>query len=124
MARKKVRNYPSIEDYEKQFDEYFKEHYNDVVDYVLKETGYSSLEKLRFAEQNMAFGLDCGWVYLCPRNTEMEHEWILDNDKYSAKVYLRDPMRTQSVTIKRLCAEKLIEDLGLENIFYISERLD
>lgn len=124
MARTKVRNYPSIEHYEKEIEEYFRENQSQVIQYTVHKLGYNSLEELQEAEYNMAFGLDCGWVYLVPHDMDMFHEWELDNGKYCAHVYVRGPFGTQSVTIKECFAEKLIEDKNWEDIFWIDTRLD
>lgn len=124
MGRKKVRLYKSRDFYENLMHDYFKENKNEVIQYILDKTVFSTLEGLRDAEFKNHFGLDCGFVYLIPKNTEMYHEWELDEGKYCAKVYVRGPFNTQSVTLKELAAEKAVEDLNLDSEFYISSRLD
>ena len=124
MGRRKVRHYPSVEFYEGMLKEYFETHRGEVIGNLLDTLGYDSLEELQEAEYNMKFGLDCGWIHLHPKNKEMSHEWALDNGIYCAYVHAMPSLNCQSTTIKRVQVEKAVRDLGLEDTFYISERLD
>ena len=124
MGRRKVRHYPSVEFYEEMLREYFETHRREVIGNLLDTLGYDSLEELQEAECNMKFGLDCGWIHLRPKDKEMSHEWALDNGIYGAYVCARPSLNCQSTTIKRVQVEKAVKDLGLEDKFYITERLD
>lgn len=124
MGRKKVRKHQSIAYYEAMLKDYFSEHKDDVVEYMLGNLGYDSLDDLWNDEYRMKFGFDCGWIYLIPRDKEMYHEWELDNGKYGAHIFCRTPYNTQSTTIQREQVEKAVHDLGLEDKFWISVRLD
>ena len=124
MGRKKVRNYPPKGFYEEKLDGYFREHRHEVIGNLLDTLGYESVERLQEDECHMKFGLDCGWIHLHPRNKEMSREWGLDNGIYGAYVCARPSLNCQSTTIKRVQVEKAVKDLGLEDVFYISERLD
>ncbi len=124
MGRKKIRNYPSVEFYEGMLKEYFDNHSGEVIGNLLDTLGYESVDSLLDAERNMAFGFDCGWIHLHPRNHEMRHEWELDNGKYCAYVYVRPTVDCQSTTIKKVQAEKAVKDLGLGDKFFVTVRLD
>ena len=124
MGRRKVRHYPSVEFYEGMLREYFDTHRHEVIGNLLDTLGYESVERLQEDECHMKFGLDCGWIHLHPKNREMSHEWSLDNGIYGAYVCARPSLNCQSTTIKRVQVEKAVRDLGLEDVFYISERLD
>lgn len=124
MGRKKIRNHLPREHYEKMLETYFTEHQEEVITDLLNTLGYSSLEALRDDEYNMAFGFDCGWTKLVPKNREMFHEWELDNGKYCAEVYCRPTYYPQSTTIQRVQVEKAVRDLGLGEEFRIVTRLD
>lgn len=124
MARTKIRYYPSLKEYEKIFIEYFKENKSPLIRQVLNELHYETLEDLQKDEFGMKFAGDCGWVKLIPRNKEMYREWRLDNNDPCLFDIAYHAYNTQSITIKRIIVEKALEDLNLENTFYISERLD
>ena len=124
MGRKKIRKHESRGYYETMLDNYFDEHRDEVVQYMLNQLGYESVDALWDDEYRMAFGFDCGWIYLIPRNSEMYHEWELDNGKYGAHIYCKPPYNSQSTTIQREQVEKAVSDLGLEDKFWISVRLD
>lgn len=124
MARRKTRIYVSTEQLKDIVDNYFITHRNEVIEAMLKEYGFSCIEELRYAEYQMRFGLDCGWVWLKTSNKEQEHEWVLDNGKYDAYVrWISYPYNTQSTTLKQFMLNKAIKDLGFED-YYAYTRLD
>ena len=130
MGRKKVRKYPSREYYEDLLEQYFNEHNGAVIPYVIERIGenpaYYGIEDLMNDECRMRWGFDCGWILLYPKNSEMAHEWELDNGKYGAYVWTDRalPYCPQSTTLKYIMIEKAVNDLGLNNEFWISTRLD
>ena len=126
MARTKVRNYPTREQYENEIKEYMISHRGELIEYMLRRLGYEDVDTLREDEYSMKFGFDCGWVQLHPKNKEMSHEWYLDNGKINDYIFdiANCVYSTQSITIKQPIVEKTIEDMGLESEFYIIPRLD
>ena len=130
MGRKKVRNYPSIQYYDEMLKEYFENHNGSIIYRVIKAIGenpdYYGIEDLMGDEYHMRWGLDCGWILLYPRDKKMAHEWELDNGKYGAYVWTDRalPYCPQSTTLKRIMIEEAVKDLGLDDTFWISTRLD
>ena len=126
MGRRKVRNFPSREDYEQQFEDYFSENKHSCIQYAVQKLGFNDVEEMHDAEFSGRFGFDCGWVQLIPRDKEMYREWRLDNGEYSVCIFDigHKTYPTQSVTIKRLILEKAVEDMNLQDVFIINERLD
>lgn len=126
MGRKKIRNYPTIEDWEDKISEYLKENKERYRKLILDSLGYDDFDSLIEDEYKMKFGGDCGWVSLVPLNKEMAREWRLDNDGLPNRIFdiASVVYNTQSITIKSIVIEKLIEDMGLEKDFYMTERLD
>ena len=130
MGRKKVRHYPSIKYYEDMLEQYFKDNNGAVIPYVIERIGEDparyGIFELQEDECNMRWGFDCGWILLYPKNKEMAHEWELDNGKYGAYVWTDKalPYCPQSTTLKRYMLEKAVKDLGLEDEFWLSARLD
>jgi hypothetical protein len=121
---KKVRYFKSKQYYENVLNDYFEVHKDRVLQNLLEKTGCSDMEQLRRDEFGMRWGLDCGFVTLAPTNPNMQHEWELDNGKYSYKLWLDYPYPSQSVTLKDIQARFLLEDLNLTKDFYIDVRLD
>lgn len=130
MGRKKVRHYPSREYYEDLLEQYFNDNNGAVIPYVIERIGenpaYYGIEDLMNDECRMRWGFDCGWILMYPKNREMEHEWELDNGKYGAYVWTDRalPYCPQSTTLKRIMLEKAVKDLGLDDDFWLSTRLD
>lgn len=126
MGRKKIRIYPSREEWETKIKEYVQENKESIRRYMLDKLGYEDIESLWEDEYHMKFGLDCGWVNLFPKNKEMAREWKLDNDGIPDSIWDASNIvyNTQSVTIKSIIMYKVVEDMGIENEFSIVERLD
>lgn len=125
MGRRKVRNYNTRDFYRELFDDYFKTHNEEVMQEVLEQTGFRTVEDLSQAEYHGYFGLDCGWIVLTPKNKEQAHEWFLDDDRISSKMFVHNPWyNCQSTTIQEIMIRKALKDLGLENEFSMSVRLD
>ena len=125
MGRRKVRYYKDREFYKNLFDEYFDKHHAEVMAEVLRQTGFEDSTALSVAEHRMYFGLDCGWILLTPKNKDHAHEWFLDNDRISSYMFVHNKRyNCQSTTIAKIMVEKAVRDLGLEDTFYISVRLD
>lgn len=126
MARRKIRKFNSISYYENLLSEYFNNNRYIIVENLIKETGYENLEKLTEDEFKMAFGFDCGLVYLQPKSKEMRHEWELDNGKYNDRLFVSHnlPYNSQSTTIQMIETEKAVNDLELNNLFDIKIWLD
>lgn len=122
MAKPKVRNYPSIEDYEKIFEDYFRSNKGAIMQYVCHKFQVEDEDSLK--EQD--FGFDCGWVHLFPRDPEMAKEWKLDNGDYGARIFdiASKCYGTQSITIKEVILEKAVEDLNLDDVFHIRRKYD
>lgn len=124
MGRRKVRHHLPKGYYEDLLKKYFDEHSEEVIADLLDTLGYDTLEALKFAEYNMAFGFDCGWTKLVPKDSEMFHEWELDNGKYCAEIFCHPTYYPQSTTVQGIQVRKAVRDLGLEDKFYIKTRLD
>ena len=126
MARKKIRNYKSIEQVRDIFNDYFYTHESEVIDHMLKEVNMSSLDEVwEYCNKHCGFGFDCGWVWLGAENNEQSREWRLDNGDYRDHVSGFDyPYNSQSTTLKEIQLRKALKDLGLENDYYIITRLD
>lgn len=124
MGRKKVRKYPTKQFYEDMFKEYFDAHGDEVIRDMLDRLGYESMEKLRNDEMHMAFGFDCGWTIIYPKNQEMEREWKLDNGRYDYSIFAHPTYYPQSTTVQKVQVEKAIRDLGLGDTFGCYVRLD
>ena len=126
MGRKKVRHFPSVEDWKKQLTEYLTENKEKYIAYMLKRLGYEDTETLWEEEYHGKFGFDCGWVQLHPKDKEMQREWRLDNGGIDDCIFdiASVVYNTQSTTIKEIIVEKLVEDLDLNDTFIIYTRLD
>lgn len=125
MGRHKVRNYNTRDFYRKLFDGYFTEHNEEVMKEVLEQTGFKTVEDLSRAEYHGYFGLDCGWIQISPTNREQAHEWYLDSNRIDTYLFIHNPCyNTQSTTIKEIMTRRALKDLGLENEFSMSVRLD
>lgn len=124
MGRRKVRNYPSKQYYERVLEQYFEENRDDVIRHTCDVLGFGNLEELRKAEYSSYFGLDCGWVILSPKNSEMAREWKLDNGQYDYQIFADPSYNPQSVTIKEVEVKKAVKDLGLGSEFYVYSKLD
>lgn len=125
MGRRKVRHYNTREYYKTLFNDYFVSHNDEVMTEVLRQTGFNSVEELTEAEYRSYFGFDCGWIMLTPKNSEQAHEWFLDDNRISSKMFVHNPCyNAQSTTITQIMVEKAVRDLGLEDTFYVSVRLD
>lgn len=128
MARKKVRKYDSIDKVEFLLRTYFITKKQEVIDALLKQYGFESVDDLHEAEyKKFFFGFDCGFVYVETKNKEQLHEWELDNDKWSAKVYeykLNIPYYSQSTSAKMFQLRYALEQLDLTEQYFASMRLD
>ena len=126
MARTKVRNYPSREEYENHIKEYMLSHRSEIIAYMLRQLGYDDIESLKEDEFSDRRFWVCGSIQLRPKNKDMSHEWFLDNDRIPA--YIHDLTyhiyNTQSLIIKEPIMEKVVNDMGLESEFYVNSRLD
>ena len=124
MGRRKVRHYNGRDFYRNLFDEYFRSHSDEVLEYTVKVMGFESLRAMRDEEMTGVW-FDCGWILLRPKNAEWAHEWFLDDDRISSYLYVSNPCyNTQSTTIKEIMVKKALKDLGLENDFSVTVRLD
>lgn len=124
MGRRKVRNYNGREFYKTLFNGYFVDHEKEVMEHTLKEMGFDTVEAMRHEELTGAW-FDCGWIKLTPKNKDHAHEWFLDDDRISSCMFVDNPCyNTQSTTIKEIMVRKALKDLGLENVFSVSVRLD
>lgn len=126
MARTKVRNYPSKEEYENHIKEYMLSHKGEIIAYMLRQLGYDDIDSLREDEYSKNPFWVCGSFILRPKNKDMAHEWFLDNGRipdyiYDITYYIYP---TQSVIIKEPIMEKVVKDMELENDFYVTQRLD
>ena len=130
MGRKKVRHFASVEHYENLLEDYFNTNRDTVLRRLIRAIGEDpdtyGVSALLEDEYNSRWGLDCGWILLYPKNKEMAHEWELDNGKYGAYVWTDKavPLNVQSTTLKRIMVEEAVADLGLNETFWVSTRLD
>lgn len=125
MARRKIRNYPSMEYIRNVIDNYFEENKNSVIDYLLNKTGYNTLESLQEDEYHGVFGFDCGLMYIEPLNPEWKREWILDNGKYDARIHPHKmPYNTQSTTLQSIMIHKALFDTCLNEYMYTTTWID
>ena len=122
----KVRKYPTVKEWKERVCEYLKDHKEYYIQHMLKVLKYEDLETLQKDEYSMAWGFDCGWVNLVPKNKEMAREWRLDND--GIPDYIWDPANavysTQSITIKQAIMEQCVKDMQIEDKFEVVERYD
>ena len=134
MAKRKVRNYPSVEHVEELVNNYFDEHKEEVIDYMISETNrelgkdfkdLDDLHDFEFGSGCGGFGLDCGWVWLYAKNKDQRHEWFLDNDRIPNYASPHNwPYHTQSTTLKQYQMKKAIDDLNLSNDYMVYTKLD
>ena len=135
MARTKIRNYWSVDEVKDFINEYFKEYHDEVIDYLIKEVNkmldknFKTIDELNEFDIHGSyyggFGLDCSWVRVKTFNKDQYREWVLDNGKYNAEVWgIRCPYNTQSTTCKEIQIKKALNDLGLNDQYYASVRLD
>jgi len=125
MGRRKVRHYNSRDFYRELFDDYFNSHNDEVMKEVLEQTGFKSVEELNDAEYHSYFGFDCGWILIRPTNKEQAHEWFLDSNRIDSVLFVHNPCyNCQSTTIKEIMVRRALKDLGLEDEFSMSVRLD
>lgn len=134
MARRKVRYYPTKGYIENIFSDFFVENRNEVIDYMIMEVNemmdknFKTLSELRdfdvYGGPMGGFGLDCGWIWLEPKNKEQRHEWFLDNDRITDYASPRLAYSTQSTTLKRLQLSFALRKLGLGDKYRLYERLD
>ena len=124
MARRKIRNYPTRENVERLMNDYCEKHSNEIIGYMLDVTGYESVDELRDAEFSMRWPLDCGLVYITPKNREQSHEWYLDDDRISSRMFVDTPYHTQSTTLQMIQAEKILDTLGIRNDYTLNAWLD
>lgn len=126
MARTKVRNYPSREEYENHIKEYMLSHKGEIIAYMLRQLGYDDIESLKEDEFSNSRFWVCGSIQLRPKNKDMAHEWFLDNDRIPSYIYdlTHHIYPTQSIIIKEPIMEKVVRDMELENEFYVTQRLD
>ena len=129
MGRKKVRKHASKEVYSQFFSDYLRCHKEEFIDRLLAELEFDDLQSLKefeFSGYYGGFGLDCGWVNIAPKDSEMEHEWALDNGKYNTHIWDigNEVYSTQSTTIKEVIVKKLLKDTGTEHLFYWYTKLD
>ena len=130
MGRKKVRKYPSRECYELMLEQYFANDNGAVITYVIEKIGEDPAKygfcDLQEDERRMRWGFDCGWILMYPTNKEMAHEWELDSGGYGAYVWTDSalPWCPQSTTLKRIMLEKAVEDLELQDEFWLATKLD
>lgn len=62
---------------------------------------------------------------ITPKNKEQAHEWFLDDDRISSKMFVHNPCyNCQSTTIQEIMVRKALKDLKLEDVFHMSVRLD
>lgn len=125
MARRKVRNYESVEVVRNRINDYFENHHGEVIDEMLKQLKFDSLDSLWDSEYRGYFGFDCGWVWVCTLNSEQDREWRLDNGKYDAYVTrIKYPYNSQSTTCKEIQLNKALKDLGMDHQYMAYVRLD
>lgn len=124
MGRKKIRNYPSKQFYEDMLDNYFNEHADEVKTHLMDTLGYSDFDMIWEDECKMKWGFDCGWILLYPTDAKMSHEWELDNGKYGNYIFTHPTYNCQSTTLQKIQVKKAVEDLGLDELFWVATRLD
>ena len=134
MGRRKVRYYPTVKDVEAAANSYFGAFRDDVINYMITETNkmmgknFKTLEELAIFDiaggPMGGFGLDCGWVWLEPKNKEQRHEWFLDNDRIPDYASPKYPYDTQSTTLKEMQVEYMLKNSGLGEGYRKYTRLD
>lgn len=121
--RRKVRNYPTKIEIENIFSEFFSSHKNEIIDYMLKESGYKDLDSLYQDEMCMKIGY-CGIMWLKPKNKEQAHEWFLDNYRYPDYAAPRPfPYPTQIVDLQELQLKYALDKLNLSDQYNMKEQL-
>lgn len=119
MARKP--KYPTRQEVETTLQTWTDEHSQEIIDYLLNETGYNSFEELKIAEHNMRWGLDCGFVYIIPQDYAMSRQWARE---YWDRISITCPFNCQSTTLVRKQTQYVIDKLGLNDMYYVSVVLD
>ena len=132
---RKVRHYPTVGEVENIFNDYFNTHRDEVIDYMLDQVNlmytdknFKTLDELRdfdiMGGPMGGFGLDCGWVWLKPKNKDQAHEWFLDNNRIPDYASPKLVYNTQSTTLKRMQLSLALRNLGLGDKYSLYERLD
>ena len=122
MPRKVVLNYNTQQYYKDMIDDFIKDNKERIINVMLKELNYPDTDKLWEDEYKMKWGLDCGWIYLVPKDLEMKKEWNKRESWY--KFRCNTAYKSQSITIQRPQVELIVSELHLDDIFYIEEYLD
>lgn len=119
MARKKM--FPTREEMKNKIQEWVDNHELEIIDNLLLETNYNSLDELRYAERNMKWGLDCGFVYYIPYDPKMCNQWKRERwDRISISV----PFDCQSTTLKTTQYRYILNELGLSYMLFVYSVLD
>lgn len=131
MARKKVRNYISIEGFEEMINNYFYNQYSNVNKALCEEFGFDNIDDLREFDIHGSFfggfGLDCGFIHVTPIRSEQFREWRLDNDLGVYGAYasrFNYPYNTQSTTCKKFQIDMALKELNLKDLYSVKVILD
>jgi len=122
MGRRSNRKFETQEYYRALIKDYIKSHKQYIINNMMQKTGYDDMDKLQDDEYHMRFGLDCGWIVLIPKNTEMYKEWKKYED-YEGMI-CPTAYNTQSITLQEPQVKLILEELNIADLFYIRERLD
>ena len=121
------RKFPSKEEIETTIENFTTENENAIIGYMMKQLGYTDLEKLASDEQHSKWGFDCGWWLVTPKDPEMRKEW----DKYDGWDSLICPVAymVQSTTVQRPQIDYVRENLKIDGktfdeLFYARCHLD
>ena len=130
MGRRKIRNYISIENFEKMINDYFNENKSKILKDLCDEFNFNTVEDLREFDIHGSFyggfGLDCGFIHLVPKRADQLREWTLDTG-YPGWAYasrFKYPYETQSTTCKKFQIDKAMKDLNLGALYTVKVILD
>ena len=121
------KQFPDADSYNQQIADYCLEHRAELQAELLRQTGCKTMEELQDKEYHMGWGLDCGWMMMCPKNPDMLKEWKREQNFYSGGCRLKGIDKaylTQSTTLQSIIAEKVWEALKLGDILTYFDHLD
>ena len=98
-----------LSEMKKLSENFFRENRAQVMAEIFKFAKVENEDQLWEKENHLAFGLDCGLVYIIPYDKATSKQWKKE-DEYKSDHFMPDyPYRTQSTTLQEIQANMLIE---------------
>jgi len=119
MARKP--KYPTKEEMKEFIQEWVDTHSQEIINNLVEQTPFNSFNELCNAERNCYYGLDCGFVSLIPQNEAMCRQWKREDWE---RLYLKLPFNCQSTTLQSKQMRYIVDQLGMNDVFYVHSVLD